>query len=198
MHTPAVVIVRVKSPWWAPKFLISRKFAEAVPEYAAAPGLVHKAFTFIDDCYGGVYEWRTRAQAEAWFDAKWHGRVKRLRGVEGDVRIFDVLTQSVRGPLEGTPLQRGAVRARAVVTQVLLDGAKTADAGQLLDWANGSQARRTSVVQGADGLSVISLWRARHEADASLADLSGVASMSRGRPPALVSEAPVVFDSAAR
>ena len=41
----ALTIVRVPSPWWAPDFLITRKFIGSIPQYARAPGLQHKADT---------------------------------------------------------------------------------------------------------------------------------------------------------
>jgi hypothetical protein len=196
MNPQVLVVVRVKSPWWAPKRLIARRFADAVPEYAAAPGLGHKSFTFIDGFYGGVYEWRSRAQAEAWFDARWHARVRRQRGVEGDVRLFDVLAHLVHGPLEGAPLPRGGVRAAAVVTQVDFAGAGAADAARLLAWAGRSEMRRTSVVAVPGGLGVVSLWRSRREAVGFLGErsLSEVAPLARARPQVLVFEAPVVLD----
>lgn len=77
-QSTAITIVRVKAPWWAPKFLITGRFVDSIPEYAAAPGLIHKAYTFSDSGeFGGVYLWDSRASAERWFDEAWHERVKR-------------------------------------------------------------------------------------------------------------------------
>jgi hypothetical protein len=43
----AIVVVRVPSPWWAPDFLITGKFVDSIPQYAAAPGLEQEAYTWF-------------------------------------------------------------------------------------------------------------------------------------------------------
>jgi heme-degrading monooxygenase HmoA len=62
-----------------------------MPQYAAIPGLSFKIFTLARPGreFGGVYLWQDRAAADAWFGPAWHERVRRERGVEADVRMFD-------------------------------------------------------------------------------------------------------------
>lgn len=94
-----VVIVKVRPPWYALRALIVKKFRDAVPEYLAAPGLERKQFSFAaDGAFGGVYLWTKRVDAEAWFGSAWHERVRRQRGVDGDVRFIDV-TSALDGPV---------------------------------------------------------------------------------------------------
>lgn len=114
----AIAVVRVPAPWWAPGFLITRRFIDSIPEYAGAPGLLHKAYTLSDHReFGGVYLWRTRADAEAWFTPAWHERVKRQRGVEGDVRLLDAVhTVKTHAPLQGRPLPQHGLETAACVT----------------------------------------------------------------------------------
>lgn len=87
---PVVAVVKVAKPWYAPQALIARKMRDTVPQYERAPGLVFKAYSFAqaDGAFGGLYLWRDRAAADAWFDAAWFERVRRERGVEGEVRFF--------------------------------------------------------------------------------------------------------------
>ena len=87
---PVVTIVRVRTPRFVPDALIRRKMRATVVQYQHLPGLAYKAFTISDDGYfGGAYLWTDRASAESWFDSTWHARVRRERGVDGEVRIFD-------------------------------------------------------------------------------------------------------------
>jgi hypothetical protein len=86
-----VVVVKVSKPWYAPNMLVVRKMRSAIPQYTAIPGLMFKAFTLARHGgeFGGVYLWRDRASAEAWFAPAWYARVRKERGVEPDVRMFE-------------------------------------------------------------------------------------------------------------
>jgi heme-degrading monooxygenase HmoA len=59
-------------------------------QYAALPGLRFKAYSFEREsgAFGGVYWWRDRASAQAWFSPEWHARVQRERGARGDVLLL--------------------------------------------------------------------------------------------------------------
>ncbi len=89
--TPVVVVVRVPKPWYAPRALVASKMRDTIPQYAQLPGLLFKAYSFERDSgdFGGLYHWRSRAEAEAWFGPAWFERVRRERGVEPVVRILD-------------------------------------------------------------------------------------------------------------
>ncbi len=116
-ETRAVVVVRVPAPWWAPRFAITSKFVDAIPEYAVAPGLAYKAFTVGEDGrFGGVYLWDSRSVAEGWFDEKWHARVRNVRGVDGEVRVLDARF-TVPGPAvpQGKALPMHGLRTDAFV-----------------------------------------------------------------------------------
>jgi Putative mono-oxygenase ydhR len=88
---PTVVVVKVPKPWYAPNALVVRKMRKALPQYQRIPGLTFKIFTLArpEGEFGGVYLWQDRASAEAWFTSAWHARVRKERGVEADVRMFD-------------------------------------------------------------------------------------------------------------
>lgn len=115
-----LAIVRIQPPWYAPRFLIRKKFAEAVPEYEAEAKLEAKYFSIAaDGRYGGLYVWANRADAEAHFDEKWRRGVRERRGVEADVELIDLVYWVDGGArLEGEPLGSRSLRAGAVATWV--------------------------------------------------------------------------------
>jgi heme-degrading monooxygenase HmoA len=116
LPTPVVVIVRVPKPWYAPRRVVIGKMRDTIPEYSKLPGLMFKAFSFERDSsdFGGLYFWRDRASAEAWFNLAWFERVRQQRGVEAQVRIFDALV-SVDNTAGGTQAE---LDSRAVGTLV--------------------------------------------------------------------------------
>ncbi len=88
---PVAVIVKVPKPWYAPRAVVVGKMRDTIPQYQNLPGLNYKMFSFaqVDGHFGGVYLWKDRAAAEAWFNPAWFERVRRERGVEGQVRMFE-------------------------------------------------------------------------------------------------------------
>lgn len=105
---PVVVIVKVAKPWYAPQALVVSKMRDTVPQYEQLPGLAHKAFSFAraDGRFGGIYFWRDQAAASAWFNAGWFERVRKERGVEGEVQIL-------QSPVWFDATPEGAPRAMA-------------------------------------------------------------------------------------
>jgi heme-degrading monooxygenase HmoA len=88
--TPTVVVVRVAKPWYAPKALVTSKMRDTIEQYASAPGLNFKAFSFerATGDYGGIYLWKDQSSAQSWFNKEWFERVKRERGSDAFVRMF--------------------------------------------------------------------------------------------------------------
>jgi heme-degrading monooxygenase HmoA len=89
--SPVVAVVRVPTPWYAPRALVVSKMRDTAPLYAQLPGLAFKAFSIerAHKDFGGLYYWRDGAAAQAWFNAAWFERVKQERGVEGRVTLYD-------------------------------------------------------------------------------------------------------------
>ncbi|MFN9011989.1 MAG: hypothetical protein ACK5XU_08065 [Pseudomonadota bacterium] len=85
-------IVKVPRPWYAPRFVVEGRMRDAVPQFESLPGLNFKAYSFAraDGHYGGIYLWTDLAAARAWFAPAWFERVRRERGAEGQVRLFEV------------------------------------------------------------------------------------------------------------
>jgi len=116
-----VVIVRVPKPRFAPKWLVRRKMRESIPLYSKLDGLEFKAFTFERGSgdFGGIYTWRDRAAAESWFTDAWFARVRRERGSDAYVRMFDVVQSLDNVPGGTASTSRGAFVATLVSVPAL-------------------------------------------------------------------------------
>jgi hypothetical protein len=84
------VLVVVPTPPGIPRDRIEAGMKASVPQYDKLPGLIRKYFTIQPDGFGGMYLWRDRASAEAWFSAGWRERVKKTYGRDATVTYFDV------------------------------------------------------------------------------------------------------------
>jgi hypothetical protein len=60
----------------------------AGPAYVAVPGLRRKYFLHGDGVAGGVYEWESRAHADAFYDANWYAAMMARGGERPDVVLF--------------------------------------------------------------------------------------------------------------
>lgn len=90
-----VAIVRIPVPWYAPKFYVKSRMKKSLPEYQSAPGLIYKYFTFGENgTFGGIYLWKDRAAADAWFAPQWIAERSKKYGVELTVPRYDVLAIS--------------------------------------------------------------------------------------------------------
>lgn len=77
-------------------------FECTAPQYRNIPGLVRKWFLSAEGVGGGLYEWHSRAAAEAWFDASWLERMRSRYGVEPALEWFDApcLVDNERGAID--------------------------------------------------------------------------------------------------
>jgi hypothetical protein len=199
-----VTVTRIPKPWWAPRAVVRRRFASALAEYEAVPGLEQKAFTISDGGkFGGIYQWHSRAEADAWFSPKWFARVKDKYG-GGTMEPFTA-ELALFGPtrIEATPIDARGSSFPLTLTLLELDGA-SASAKLLLVAAHRSPPGfvRGWVLTGSNGsLAIASLW-----ADRDLAVLANDAdrlrriALATGATAARIEwfEAPVFIDAPAR
>jgi hypothetical protein len=158
---PVVTIVRVAKPWYAPDFYVRGAFAKAVPQYQSIPGLVHKSFTLsADGRLGGIYQWRDRAAAEAWFNPAWFARVRERYGVDGTVSFYTLQSAEVAG---STALVTDSPAVATLRTQVV-------PAAALPD----SALRRYRLTDAAGAHWELVLWR-----DAEAAPVDGLPAGDR-------------------
>jgi hypothetical protein len=76
--------------------------ARTAPRYHDVPGLRRKWFVAAPGEGGGIYEWSSRAAAEAWFDAAWRERMRAAYGAEPSIDWFEshALVDNVAGRIE--------------------------------------------------------------------------------------------------
>jgi heme-degrading monooxygenase HmoA len=115
-----ITIVKVAKPAWAPLALVRSRMRATMPLYDKLPGLDFKAFSLArpDHGYGGIYLWRDLATAQAWFNADWFERVRKGRGVEGDVRYLQAWLTIDNTP--GGTLLNSDSRGVATLVQIAL------------------------------------------------------------------------------
>jgi heme-degrading monooxygenase HmoA len=111
-----VAVVKVPTPWYAPRALVTSKMRDTMPEYAAIPGSAFKAFSFarVRGDFGGIYFWRDKAVAQAWFSPAWFERVRKERSADAQVRYFDALISIDNRP-GGTPANSASEAVGTVV-----------------------------------------------------------------------------------
>lgn len=87
-----VSIVNVPSPWYAPGFIVNGRMQDAIPDYAALPGLDFKYFTTSKQgTLGGIYLWQSKASAEAFYNDAWHARIQETYGQNADLKFFKLI-----------------------------------------------------------------------------------------------------------
>lgn len=85
-----VVVVDIPIPAGVPRERIVAGMEASVPQYKAVPGLIQKYFTISDaGSFGGVYLWRGRAEAVAWFNEAWRAGVRAKYGAAATVTYYD-------------------------------------------------------------------------------------------------------------
>lgn len=90
---PVLVRVSAPRPWFAPWFYVRSRMQASVPEYQAIDGLRFKDYTFseADDSFGGIYQYATRRQALARYDAAYLERGRQRYGADYNVYIYTIL-----------------------------------------------------------------------------------------------------------
>jgi hypothetical protein len=86
-------LVMVKTPPGITRAQLEAGFKQAVPLYQSIPGLIAKYFIANDDSFGGMYLWKDRASAQAWYSEAWRAKAKAIYGVEPTLIYFDTPLQ---------------------------------------------------------------------------------------------------------
>ncbi|MEM7411564.1 MAG: hypothetical protein AAF430_15130 [Myxococcota bacterium] len=181
--SPRVVsIVKVKTPWYAPRFFVRWRFEAAAPRYAEIPGLERKFFTIADSGeLGGIYLWRDRAAADAFYDAAWHADIAARYGEPASLEIEESGDQVSGQSRTDVP---AAVRTDTTFVAVVMRSAAVTPAVDtpglvhLYGWGR----------PGAGGS--IALWEDRASAERFFAPQGGVPSSAE------FFEAPVILEVA--
>ncbi len=85
------VLVEITTPNGVTRPMIEAGMDKSQPTYRKIPGLIRKYFTIGDNGnFGGMYLWKDRESAQAWFGDAWKSRVVATYGSEPKVSYFDV------------------------------------------------------------------------------------------------------------
>ncbi len=78
------------------------RFKETAPRYTDVSGLLRKYYLFGNGSGGGVYLWKTRAEAEAMYTPEWSARIAGIYGADPVVEYFEtpVIVDNVSGEIE--------------------------------------------------------------------------------------------------
>ncbi|MDB4988079.1 MAG: monooxygenase [Myxococcaceae bacterium] len=199
-------IVRVPAPWYAPRFLIAGKFNDAVPEYEAIDGLQSKYFTISDDRrFGGIYVWKSRRDADAFYTDKWRVGIRERRGADPDLLLLDA-PYAIEGVTDvaGEPVGSRSVEYPGTASLLLWSADEPGAATARLAHANIAESGllRAYVVRGVDRrVGLVALWATRELAEAALSPTkiaSLRADLSESGQQVTYFDAPVMIDDAIR
>ncbi|HEV7558416.1 MAG TPA: hypothetical protein VGO00_23265 [Kofleriaceae bacterium] len=165
-----LAIVRIPAPWYAPRFVIARRFRDAVADYEHLPDLVAKAFTIDDDRrFGGIYLWTDRAAATAYYSPAWRAGIRDRRGHDPDLVMFDApFVVRGRTVIHGDPIDARATRFPATATLVISPGTPDGAAALAARISQLDGLIAGAVVVGDGTLGYVGLWARRELAEAAV------------------------------
>ena len=86
---PVAIIVVIQTPSGITRPMLEGGFKQALPVYEKIPGLLRKFFIANENSFGGMYLWKDRASADAWYTAAWRAKAKATYGSEPQLTYFD-------------------------------------------------------------------------------------------------------------
>ena len=86
---PVVAVVTFPSSSQLDDAALRRLLEQAGPDYIHVPGLRRKYFLSGDGIGGGVYEWESRASADAFYDEAWYAMAKDRFGSVPEIVFYD-------------------------------------------------------------------------------------------------------------
>ena len=86
---PVATIVVIQTPAGITRPMLEGGFKQALPVYEKIPGLLRKYFIANEGSFGGMYLWKDRASADAWYTAAWRTKAKATYGTEPQLTYFD-------------------------------------------------------------------------------------------------------------
>lgn len=88
-ETPAIAVVTFPTPKEIDRAAMRALIEEAGPNYTNIPGLRRKYFIAGDGVGGGIYEWDSRSNAEAFYGEEWYAAIQERFGAVPKIEIFD-------------------------------------------------------------------------------------------------------------
>jgi len=90
-HVTTIVVI--KTPSGLTREKVEAGIHASVPTYQKIPGLIRKWYTVNGESFGGMYLWKNRAAAEAWFTPAYATQCKQRYGTECQVTYYDTPLQ---------------------------------------------------------------------------------------------------------
>lgn len=86
-----IALVTFKMPPNLPLADVEKRNAESAPRFLHLPGLVRKNYLYdpATGTAGGSYLWKSRAEAEAFYNAAWFERMTATQGNRPTVQYFE-------------------------------------------------------------------------------------------------------------
>ena len=82
-------IVQYRLPPSIDQAACAEHFRNIAPGFRTVPGLIRKQFIYADDGWaGGVYLWKRRADAEAFYSGTWLDGIRARYGMDPVIRYF--------------------------------------------------------------------------------------------------------------
>jgi hypothetical protein len=81
----SIVTYKLQKPWTVEQ--AAAAFKSTAPRYLRMPGLLRKHYylTEAGDCLGGIYFWKSKADAEACYTAQWKAMVTAKYGTAPEI-----------------------------------------------------------------------------------------------------------------
>ena len=67
----------------------TQRFESSAPKYQNLPGLVRKYYLYGEGTGGGVYLWKSRADAEKVYTAEWRAMIAQRYGAEPEITFYE-------------------------------------------------------------------------------------------------------------
>jgi hypothetical protein len=75
-------------------------FRKIAQDFQAVPGLIRKQFIYAEDGWaGGVYLWKTRADADAFYSGPWLAGIRERYGMDPQIKFFETAAIAECGEL---------------------------------------------------------------------------------------------------
>ena len=82
-------IVQYKLPPSIDLRACAKHFRNIAPGFRSVPGLIRKQFIYAEDGWaGGVYLWKSRADAEAFYRGPWLAGIRERYGMDPQIKYF--------------------------------------------------------------------------------------------------------------
>ena len=107
-----IAIVQIPMPGQRTKEQAISGAMKTAPQYLGMKGLLRKDYLNSDEGGGGIYQWESRAAAEAWYNDDWWQMMESRYGVRPTLTFYDSFftVDNLAGTclIDGEPVKSGS------------------------------------------------------------------------------------------